>query len=60
MLTQKIIYKELTHDILIDEVFRCYNFESWCAKYVGKSETKKIKKRFSVHNIYWGFLEPVS
>jgi hypothetical protein len=39
----KILNKELTHDLLIGGVFRCFNFESGCARYVGKDVKKTIK-----------------
>jgi len=48
--TLKILNKELTHDILIGGVFRCYNFDSGCAKYVGKSEKARSPSQFTTYS----------
>jgi hypothetical protein len=59
--TLKIINKELTHDILIGGVFRCYNFDSGCAKYVGKSEKAKSPSQFTTYSgaLWSQYPEPV-
>ena len=48
--TLKIQNKELMHGILIGGVFRCYNFDSGCAKYIGKSEKARSPSQFTTYS----------